>query len=70
MAAYTSKIYIVQKYDRQGQPGEVIAVKLTFAAAHAIAKEFAPAMLDCKSHTQGDDRSPGALRELCLPAPG
>lgn len=43
MAAYTSKIYIVQKYDRQGQPGEVIAAKLTFAAAHAIAKEFAPA---------------------------
>jgi len=43
MAAYTSKIYIVQKFNRKGEPGDIIAVKLTFAAAHAIAKEFAPA---------------------------
>jgi len=43
MSGYTSKVYIVQKYDRGGNPGEVIAVKLTFAAAHICAKDNAPA---------------------------
>jgi hypothetical protein len=43
MSGYTSKVYIVQKYDRSGNPGEIIAAKLTFAAAHDIAKANAPA---------------------------
>ena len=41
--SFQTKIYVVQKYDRQGNPGEVIALKLTFSAAHAIAKANAPA---------------------------
>jgi len=40
--AYDVKIYAVQKFDHDGSPGEVIAVKLTHAAAHDIAKRFAP----------------------------
>lgn len=43
MSGYTSKVYIVQQYDRGGNPGEIIAVKLTFGAAHAVAKANAPA---------------------------
>lgn len=43
MSSFTAKVYIVQKFDRAGNPGEVIAVKLTLAAAHAIAKAQAPA---------------------------
>ena len=37
------KIYIIQQYDRDGTPREIIDVKLTFRAAHDIAKRFAPA---------------------------
>ena len=37
------KVYVVQLYDRQGNPGEVIAAKLTFSTAHTIAKANAPA---------------------------
>lgn len=43
MSRYVAKVYIVQKYDREGKPGEIIAAKLTFAAAHAVAKDNAPA---------------------------
>ena len=43
MSGFVAKVYIVQKFDRSGTPGEVIAVKLTFAAAHAVAKSHAPA---------------------------
>jgi hypothetical protein len=43
MSGYVTKVYIVQKHDRDGNPHEVIAVKLTFASAHAIAKVNAPA---------------------------
>lgn len=41
--AFQVKVYIVQKYDREGVPGELIAVKLTHTEAHAIAKRAAPA---------------------------
>jgi hypothetical protein len=40
--AFETKTYVVQKYDREGHPGNVLAVKLTWAAAHAIAKKQAP----------------------------
>lgn len=43
MSGYKSKVYIVQKFDRAGNPGEIIAAKLTFDSAHLIAKEHAPA---------------------------
>ncbi|CAA2141474.1 hypothetical protein [Hyphomicrobium sp. ghe19] len=43
MSGYQTKVYIVQKYDRDGSPGEIIAVKLTFASAHQLAKSNAPA---------------------------
>jgi hypothetical protein len=41
--AYSCKVYVVQKADRDGTLGRVLAAKLTFQAAHAIAKRFAPA---------------------------
>lgn len=41
--AYQCKVYVVQKYDQDGQTGPVVAVKLTHEDAHAIAKECAPA---------------------------
>ena len=61
---FQSKVYIVQKYDRRGVPGEVLAVKLTFAAAHQVAKDHAPAKvlfgtadktleLNVSDHTKG-----------------
>ena len=40
---FSPKIYIVQQYDRDGSPGTVLGVKLTFAAAHQLAKAHAPA---------------------------
>jgi amino acid permease len=40
--AFDVKTYVVQKFDHDGHPGDVLAVKLTFAAAHAIAKRYAP----------------------------
>lgn len=40
---FTPKVYIAQRYDREGNPGEVLGVKLTFGAAHALAKKNAPA---------------------------
>lgn len=43
VSKFVVKTYVVQKYDRKGNPGEVLDVKLTFAAAHALAKENAPA---------------------------
>ena len=33
----------MQKFDREGNPGAFLAVKLTQGAAHAIAKRNAPA---------------------------
>ena len=41
--AYETKVYVVQKADREGRLGEVLAVKLNHTAAHAIAKKHAPA---------------------------
>jgi hypothetical protein len=38
MSVFTVKVYIVQKAS-----GEIIAAKLTFLAAHNLAKKFAPA---------------------------
>lgn len=40
--AFQTKVYFVQKCERDGTPKEVIAVKLTFTAAHQIAKKYAP----------------------------
>lgn len=40
---YKVKTYVVQKADRKGNLGEVLAVKLTFESAHRIAKRCAPA---------------------------
>lgn len=41
--SFTSKTFIVQKYDRKGNPGEVIGLKLTFKAAQELSKAHAPA---------------------------
>jgi hypothetical protein len=41
--AFETKVYVVQKFDREGREGPVIAVKLTHATAHDIAKRNAPA---------------------------
>ena len=41
--AYEVRVYVVQKADREGNLGDLVAVKLTFAAAHEIAKRKAPA---------------------------
>lgn len=41
--SFRAKVYIVQKADRDGRLGEIVAVKLTFEAAHRIAKAQAPA---------------------------
>lgn len=43
MAGFVTKVYIVQKYERGGVPGEVIAAKLTYGSAHEVAKKHAPA---------------------------
>ncbi len=61
MRGYTVKTYVVQKADREGNLiGPVIAVKLTFADAHRIAKDFAPAkvtfvLADKTPHPNGPD---------------
>lgn len=41
--AYEVKCYVVQKANADGGLGQVLAVKLTHAQAHAIAKAHAPA---------------------------
>lgn len=42
------KVYIVQKADRKGHlHGEVLAAKLTFQAAHEVARNNAPAKVTC-----------------------
>ena len=41
--AFETKVYDVQKFDREGKEGPVLAVKLTHGAAHEIAKRNAPA---------------------------
>lgn len=44
MGKYTVKVYVVQQADKHGNlVGPVIGVKLTYLAAHEIAKQFAPA---------------------------
>ena len=53
MSGYQTKVYVVQKADHYGVPGDVIAVKLTHGAAHAIAKQFAP----CRVHFAIADKS-------------
>jgi hypothetical protein len=48
MGSYSTKVYIVQGADAQGNlQGPIIAAKLTFADAHQIAKTFAPAKVTC-----------------------
>jgi hypothetical protein len=45
---FAVKVYVVQKADRQGRlHGDVLAVKLTHAAAHTVAKQNAPAKVTC-----------------------
>ena len=41
--AFDVKVYVVQRFDRDGREGPVLAVKLTREAAHAVAKANAPA---------------------------
>ena len=53
MSHYVTKVYVVQKADHDGVLGDVIAVKLTHGAAHAIAKQFAP----CRVHFAIADKS-------------
>ena len=53
MSSYQTKVYVVQKADPNGVLGDVIAVKLTHGAAHAIAKQFAP----CRVHFAIADKS-------------
>jgi hypothetical protein len=43
MKRFTAKVYVAQQADREGRLGDILAVKLPFAAAHAIAKANAPA---------------------------
>jgi hypothetical protein len=43
MSSFTPKVFIVQQADENGKLGEILAVKLTFGAAHSIAKANAPA---------------------------
>ncbi len=46
MKRFTCKTYVVQKADRDGRLGDVLAVKLTFDAAHRLARVAATVM--CK----------------------
>lgn len=41
--AYIVKVYVVQKADKEGKLGELLAVKLTWTEAHTIARRNAPA---------------------------
>lgn len=41
--SFSTKVYVVQQYDRDGRPGEVIGVKTAFGPAHTLAKAHAPA---------------------------
>ena len=52
--AFQTKVYVVQKADPEGKLGQLLAVKLTYAAAHEIAKKNAPA----KVHFVVADKSP------------
>ena len=45
--AYQAKVYVVQRFDHDGRHGPVVAVKLTHADAHRIAKDHAPAKVTC-----------------------
>lgn len=48
MRGYTVKVYVVQQADpKTGAAGALLAVKLTFADAHQIAKTHAPAKVTC-----------------------
>lgn len=48
MSGYMVKVYVVQQADKMGRlVGEVLAVKLTYAAAHAVAKANAPSKVTC-----------------------
>ena len=42
MADFDVKVYVVQKFQEDGTPGNVLATKLTRGAAQSIAKLFAP----------------------------
>ena len=48
MSKYTVTVYVVEKADRSGNlVGGVLAAKLTYQAAHKIAKAHAPARVTC-----------------------
>lgn len=48
MSKFSVKVYVVQQADRQGRlHGDVLAVKLTHAAAHQVARANAPAKVTC-----------------------
>lgn len=59
MSSFEPKVYIVQRYGRDGRPGEVLGAKLTFKAAHDLAKDHAPA---CVWFAKADKtRAPNAV---------
>jgi hypothetical protein len=48
MSKFQVKVYIVQKADKDDKlTGPVLAAKLTYGAAHAVAKQYAPAGVTC-----------------------
>lgn len=47
MSKFNVKVYIVQKADRDGTLGDIVAAKLTYDAAHKIALKNAPAKVHC-----------------------
>ena len=53
--AYEVRVYVVQKADHEGRLGDLLAVKLTYAAAHAIAKRKAPARVHVVTADKTDD---------------
>jgi|GEM_PF-6685088 len=56
MGKYVCKTYVVMKADRDGSLyGAPLAIKLTYAAAHKIAKQHAPARVFCLIADKNDD---------------
>lgn len=43
MSSFVAKVYVIQRYSKDGVPGDVIGMKLTRGAAQELAKAYAPA---------------------------
>jgi len=58
MGKYVCKTYVVMKADRDGYLyGAPLAVKLTYAAAHKIAKRHVPARVFCLIADKNDSEN-------------